>query len=360
MRKIYSELARLEQIEKTKVDLLIICGDFQAIRDQQDLRSLACPPKYRQMGDFHLYHSGKLQAPVPTLFIGGNHEASNYLSELYHGGWVCPNIYFLGYSGVIQFGGVRIGGISGIYNEHHYDLGYYERPPYDNSTMRSIYHYRLLETFKLSQLSKTDPLDIFLSHEWPTGIYLYGDKTRPLKQKPYFKDEVNSNTLGAKPLEELLFKLKPKNWFSAHMHVHFEAQVPHPATGSGPSLMTHFMALDKCLPRRTFLQIVDIDGKPGCKPEFSYDPEWLGIVKAADPVMNMERRPFRLPTALDAHPVELADYAVPLDFAPTVNALSNPQTDVFCRLLGIPNRMSRVTKPVEQISTNPEEIDLGL
>jgi len=31
-----------------------------------------------------------------TIFIGGNHEASNYLQELPYGGWVAHNIYYLG------------------------------------------------------------------------------------------------------------------------------------------------------------------------------------------------------------------------------------------------------------------------
>jgi len=36
------------------------------------------------------YYSGELVAPVLTIFIGGNHEASNYLQELPYGGWVAP------------------------------------------------------------------------------------------------------------------------------------------------------------------------------------------------------------------------------------------------------------------------------
>jgi hypothetical protein len=31
--------------------------------------------------------------------VGGNHEASNYLRELFYGGWAAPNIYFLGFAG---------------------------------------------------------------------------------------------------------------------------------------------------------------------------------------------------------------------------------------------------------------------
>jgi len=69
---------------------------------------------------FHKYYSGQSTAPVLTLFIGGNHEASNHLHELYYGGWVAPKIYYMGCSGVVKFGGVRIAGLSGIYNGRNY------------------------------------------------------------------------------------------------------------------------------------------------------------------------------------------------------------------------------------------------
>ena len=42
------------------------------------------------------YYSGEKKAPYLTVFIGGNHEASNYLQELPYGGWVAPNIYYMG------------------------------------------------------------------------------------------------------------------------------------------------------------------------------------------------------------------------------------------------------------------------
>jgi hypothetical protein len=54
----------------------------QAVRNENDLESMACPVKYRTMNTFWKYYSGEEIAPVPTIFVGGNHEASNYLWEL--------------------------------------------------------------------------------------------------------------------------------------------------------------------------------------------------------------------------------------------------------------------------------------
>jgi lariat debranching enzyme len=81
--------------------------------------------------------------------VGGNHEACNHLWELYYGGWAAPNIRYLGHAGVINFGGLRIGGLSGIFKPKDYATGHFERPPYTDSTMRSAYHVRDLEVYRL-------------------------------------------------------------------------------------------------------------------------------------------------------------------------------------------------------------------
>ncbi|XVF35699.1 hypothetical protein REPUB_Repub18cG0168500 [Reevesia pubescens] len=138
--KVYETIKFIETTRNIKIDLLLCCGDFQAVRNEKDMESLSVPPKYREMKSFWKYYSGQEVAPVPTIFIGGNHEASNYFWELYYGGWAAPNIYFLGLAGVIKFGNIRIGGLSGIYNARHYHLGHHERPPYNDSTIRSVYH----------------------------------------------------------------------------------------------------------------------------------------------------------------------------------------------------------------------------
>lgn len=279
---VYATLLHIQEVEKIKVDLLICCGDFQAIRNERDLESLNVPAKYRHMNTFHKYYSGEKAAPIPTIFIGGNHEASNYMWELYYGGWAAPHIYFLGMAGVVKFGNVRIGGISGIYNRHDYYSGHYEKLPYNEKDIRSIYHVREFDFYKLMQLE--EPIDIFMSHDWPLGVTSCGDLQNLLRRKPFFEQEIREGTLGNRAAAELLDKLKPSHWFSAHLHCKFSALVQHGENGS----VTKFLALDKCLPRRNFLQIVDIPSEMG-PYELQYDEEWLAITRKFNPAFPRTR-----------------------------------------------------------------------
>lgn len=40
----------------------------QAVRNYDDLETMACPPKYRALNTFYKYYSGEAKAPFPTLF----------------------------------------------------------------------------------------------------------------------------------------------------------------------------------------------------------------------------------------------------------------------------------------------------
>jgi lariat debranching enzyme len=185
----------------------------------------------------------------------------------------------MGFSGVIRFGGVRIGGLSGIYNARDYRSGYHERPPYTNGAeVKTIYHVREYEVFKLRQLR--EPLDIFLSHDWPRGIARHGDTQDLLRRKAFLREEVENNSLGSPPGEELLHLLKPEYWFSAHLHTKFAALVRH-RDGEGKGALTKFLSLDKCLPKRDFLQIIEVPTTSSTSaPTFEFDPEWLAILRA--------------------------------------------------------------------------------
>ena len=58
----------LELRDGRKIDLLLCCGDFEAVRNLDDLECMACPPKYRYIGTFYKYYSGEKVAPYPTIF----------------------------------------------------------------------------------------------------------------------------------------------------------------------------------------------------------------------------------------------------------------------------------------------------
>ncbi|ETI20898.1 hypothetical protein G647_07241 [Cladophialophora carrionii CBS 160.54] len=221
--------ASVEQACKVKgwdgVDLLIIGGDFQAVRNQYDLNVTAMPHKYRRMADFHEYYSGSRTAPYLTIFIGGNHEASNHLFELYYGGWVAPNIYYLGAANVLQIGPLRIAGLSGIWKGYDYRKPHFERLPYNQEEITSIFHVRELDVRKL--LSLRSQVDIGLSHDWPQGVEYHGDYKWLFGKKPDFGTDSYAGKLGSVAARQCLDRLRPPYWFSAHLHTKFAAIFQH-------------------------------------------------------------------------------------------------------------------------------------
>ncbi|GAB6031379.1 lariat debranching enzyme [Chamberlinius hualienensis] len=377
--KIYDVISTLEKENGINVDLVICCGDFQSVRCLEDLECMAVPPKYREMKTFYKYYSGEKVAPYLTIFIGGNHEASNYLGELAYGGWVCPKIYYLGYAGVININGIRIAGLSGIYKGPDYLRGHFEVSPFTEYTKRSAYHIRAFDVFRLKQISQ--PLDIALSHDWPRGIYHYGNVQQLLRRKPFFKSEIANNTLGSRPAQDLLEKLQPNYWFSAHLHVKYAAVVQHNNEEDKIEMIksTKFLALDKCLPKRQFLQILDVGPELGASesPEIFYDLEWLTILRNTDHLLSVtpsihympgpgcqERWNFQ-PTEEELRETkELmgGDLKVPANFSMSVaaydptqataqnaginsdvlKAKQNSQTIEFCRKLGITDPIGKI------------------
>ncbi|QNP97786.1 Lariat debranching enzyme [Yarrowia lipolytica] len=429
------------------VDLVMIGGDFQAVRNERDLLSMNVPAKYREMHDFHKYYSGESTAPYLTIIIGGNHESSGYMQELYYGGWLAPNIYYLGAAGVVNYKGLRIGGISGIYNQRSYKTGHHERLPYDNSTIRSVYHVRAHDVMKASLID--NGIDIFMSHDWPAGIEHFGNTKKLLDQKKHFRIDVKNGTLGSPPAMELLKQLKPAQWLSAHLHCKFVATVEHEkleaANGatkqrSSPEIKnpdeivldeledtnhetgeidisedidsgetgeidisedvkgetdidantthdeatpviakkplakkTDFLALDKCLPKRQFIERLDIDHEP-TSDGLQYDPEWLSIVRCTNHLFTRshalhQAHPRTLDELQALRKMVKDDYAwvkenivdkgkldIPNNFVQTapvytgadINNVSqqkqlpkykNPQTEQFLRMLDVPNKL---------------------
>ncbi|KAI3905320.1 hypothetical protein MKX01_040011 [Papaver californicum] len=290
---VYATLLHLEKVEKTKIDLPIFCGDFRAVRNDRDLESLSAMPECRTMNSLWKYYSGQQVAPFPNIFTGGNHEASNYLWEV-------------------------IGGMSGIYNARRYHLGRYERPPSNENDIRSIYHVPEYDVYKLMQVE--EPINIFLSHYWPVGITDYGNWQQLVRFKPYFKHQIQEKTFQSKAAADLLEKLKPPYWFSAHLHCQCAASVQHEE--SGP--VTNFIALDKCL--CIFHQSMD---------PMKYDEEWLAITRKTQSHLFNQKYHMWVKSKLATRGPK------PFDFVQTVppynpNQPINPQTISLLQFLELP------------------------
>ncbi|KAG9245095.1 lariat debranching enzyme, C-terminal domain-containing protein [Calycina marina] len=480
------------------VDLLIIGGDFQAVRNASDLTVMSCPVKYRDIGDFHAYYSGTTKAPYLTIFVGGNHEASSHLWELYYGGWVAPNIYYMGAASVVRLGGVRIAGLSGIWKGYNYNKHHYERLPYSQDDVKSIYHVREIDTRKLLQLSSQ--VDIGISHDWPRAIEKHGDQRALFRAKPDFEQESKDGTLGSVAAEYVMNRLRPPYWFAAHMHCKFSATKTYeneniqgemkgspaanghtngsrppvihnedeinldidgddspsskvPAISSLPSIAdksdatslpvkssvpqeirsqlpaafsrpqpqkreqpgqppppgvtnktVRFLALDKCLPGRKFLQLLHVSphssktednsedpavpaaDRPRLK--FEYDSEWLAITrvfakdlmlgdKTATPPENLGERRYqelvkKEQTWVDDNIVEAGKLEIPENFRITApifrvgmpeivdegpREYDNPQMQQFCDLIGIDNKFFATEKErAERQSRGPAPV----
>ena len=202
--------------------------------------ALKCPDKFKQLGGFAKYFTREKRASILTIFVGGNHEASNLLRDLYYGGYVAENIFFLGYSSIVNLRkgdySLRIGGVSGIEKDHDAGKGYFEEYPYVHrkGNLTSMYHIRTFEVAKLSAYTAS-PVDFFLSHEWPTlatsHTPIRNDRaiSQLVKFKPYFKKEIERGELGSPMLSTLLERVAPRLlWCSAHLHCHFRTTVPLP------------------------------------------------------------------------------------------------------------------------------------
>ncbi len=340
-----------------RAELLLVCGDYQAMRDERDLADMACPAKYRRMGDFVAYYSGAALAPMPSVFIGGNHEASGHLWELYHGGYAAPGIFYAGHAGAYVVGGLTIAGISGTcLDSAEAQCGYGQRRDTTDGLRRSVNgmrvpaHYtRAFEAARLHTYAAVlrsgafgdRRVDVFMSHEWPRGAAAAGDLSSLLRCKPFFAPEVapGGRGLGTAGLQRLLDDVRPAMWFAAHLHVRHEARFGHP-DGSA----TAFLALDKCLPGRTHMEALEAGGVVG---PVCYDPAWLAVVRAYDPFMNAGFGETRIPDAdelrLDEHVSFVRRLAsersleIPQPDGPYTRLTARRQTAAFCAMLGLRN-----------------------
>ena len=204
------------------------------------------------------------------------------------------------------------------------------------------------------------------------------------------------NDLGSRANEVLLGQLRPAYWFAAHLHVKFSALVRF----DGDAKETRFLALDKCLPKRDFLQLLTIPRPNDGPVDLEYDPTWLAVLVKTHglagnaPPPRRSRLPdvFEPPTDADvadadrrararcaaAGAPDTAPLKIPDDFVARPpprpdprNPLreANPQTDAFLDMLGLPHVVTFASgeavvcgrcgaAPPPPPVTDPNEIDI--
>ncbi len=183
------------------LDVVLQVGDAQPIRDELDLSYLPVPKRYRALGDYALLDG---PWPIPTLFIGGNHEPFNVLEAIPEGGLLQPNLEYLGRGGCLTIGDLRIAGLSGVLSPRAID-----RPrlswPFLPQQAREASYYRRADLAKVAASGK---VDILLLHEWPTQM----ENARSADWPRHWEK------VGSEPLGELVDSLRPTFVFCGHMH----------------------------------------------------------------------------------------------------------------------------------------------
>ncbi|KAH6575393.1 hypothetical protein BASA62_001913 [Batrachochytrium salamandrivorans] len=292
----YSLRLDTSRTHNDSIDLLIICGDFQAMRNTADLASLACPDKYKHMGTFYQYYSG-----------AKDRSCSHTVSHLH-----------------VKFAALF---------EHQ------------------------------------DPAIVLpaVSIAAPTEL---GDMLSKVKNP----DEINIDDDDDDDEDDECLDTDSNDQDSAPTPI-VAASKPVSTLPILTPTSTKFLALDKCLPGRDFLQIVDVPTDPESTTplKFYYDEEWLAIVRATHTFFTDSHTQTPLPSDSD---VELhiqrelgwiretllrsprvdpkVGYPIPDNFSQTAPVYDpsapnrgrtdevylNRQTVEFCNMLQIPNRIN--------------------
>jgi len=190
-----------------KLDAILQVGDFETIRSERDLEHYYAPRKYHHISEISDYCKGLRKAPFFTAFIGGNHEAWGVLKSHHKGGFICPRVYYLGRSNVIDINGVRIGGLTGIFGRKYYKKEFSPNPSYDWK------YYRKSEVAALEKkIEEKGGIDILLIHDWVKPV-----SRIEVVEERNVTSAMKKSTLVS-PTYPLIERFQPQYVFMGHMH----------------------------------------------------------------------------------------------------------------------------------------------
>lgn len=241
-----------ESRHRKKLAFVLQVGDFEPHRDEADLATMAAPQRYRKLGDFADFYTGKAAFPYPIWFIGGNHEPYGFLDQMCLGGELVKNCYYLGRVGRAIAEGLKIVGVSGIYRE---DLFFHTaRPDISQISSRPNKDYIGFTQEDITQALDFETADILLLHEWATDIIAPEDLSNFYEWLPNLKYE----PLGNEYARILIEYLQPKLVLFGHMHKCYRNQI-----ALSPDVVTNICCLASIKQGADALAVfqVNADGK---------------------------------------------------------------------------------------------------
>lgn len=221
----FGTMVRLLQTVERKLGInlgfVLQVGDLEPVRDETDLETVACPEKYRHIGDFPQVVAGVIPIPWPTYFIGGNHEPHRFLEAMPDGGMVAPNCHYLGrvFAGPLE--GLEVAGLSGIFSAKWHD---HARPVFGEDAKIALKRWTYFcqdDVDQLVRLAKGREIDVLLLHDWPRGMVTSSNLDSLRRRNPRITIETAGNETGAVLVEAL----RPKLVLCGHMHLPLAAEL---------------------------------------------------------------------------------------------------------------------------------------
>ncbi|MCL2422796.1 MAG: metallophosphoesterase [Micrococcales bacterium] len=152
------------------LDAIFQVGDAEALRCEDEVPQVPGPAKYRKLGDYPQVLDGTVVLPAPLFFVAGNHEPFVALDDdgglvTGHGRWG-PQVTYLGRAGAVDVAGLRVGFLSGIWNEH------VSSPDTKNPqrTGRAAAYYTSTELDTTVRATRQGRFDVLITHDWPSGL----------------------------------------------------------------------------------------------------------------------------------------------------------------------------------------------
>ena len=355
--KLYNEVKNLGNI-----DLVLVNGDATTFRTKEDLESTSSLEKAKRItedrkngtekpkdkkeqdidqlyGTFHKFYNGELTFPCMVIVIGGNNENMDLLFKLPFGGFIAPNIFYLGRAGIIEYKGIRISGFSGIPSKDDFGKKVTEKFPIRGEDIYTSYYTRSFSPFQLFLYSifvtnnESKRPNILMSHDWPSGIPKHFEKTFP-KWRRGLVDEDKENTFGNEFGGLLIESLKPINTTAAHHHLQFTRKYKG----------TNFYAMSRP-EKKEWYSVFDVYPSKNAQNDdkIRYSKEWIAILKATDdymkdPSLSTDIKDWKskkgkiAPKVMSMIPPELVNLeAIPFDNDP------DKATQTFCEKFGMQN-----------------------